>query len=91
MIVQVETLNYCSLRYICQPLQPFEVLIGLNASGKSTFLAVILSLSDPRNVLCFGRDASGATDIVRGIDHPRLASWRHETDLGTLFAAGVLG
>ena len=57
----------------------------------ATHSPVILSLAAPGDVLCFGRDAAGATDIVRGSDHPQLASWRHEVDLGTLFAAGVLG
>jgi predicted ATPase len=57
----------------------------------ATHSPVILSLAAPGNVLCFGRDASGATDIVRGSDHPRLATWRHEIDLGKLLAAGVLG
>jgi hypothetical protein len=215
MIAQVETLNYHSLRYIRQGLEPFEVLIGPNASGKSTFLDVIafladmvrekegvnaavatrapdmgdltwmrcggafelvveaivpphlrrqkngqsarlryevsvglhapgqevsllaetlwlrpdpagqevtapprtlfplpqpppatvihspgqptpqgwrrIVLADPCTILCFGRDELGATDIVRGSEHPRLAAWKHETDFGTLFAAGVLG
>jgi ABC-type transport system involved in cytochrome c biogenesis ATPase subunit len=57
----------------------------------ATHSPVILSLAEPHDVLCFGRDDTGATDIVRGSNHPRLAAWRHETDLGTLFAAGVLG
>ena len=34
---------------------------------------------------------TGATDIVRGPDHPVLRDWRRETPLETLFAAGVLG
>lgn len=57
----------------------------------ATHSPVILSLAEPHDVLCFGRDESGATDIVRGTEHPRLKSWQHQTDLGTLFAAGVLG
>jgi predicted ATPase len=57
----------------------------------ATHSPVILSLAAPRSILCFGRDKEGATDIVRGSDHPRLSAWRQETDLGTLFAAGVLG
>ena len=46
MITQIETLNYRSLRYIRQPLTPFQVLIGPNASGKSTFLDVVAFLAD---------------------------------------------
>lgn len=54
--------------------------------------AVILGMAQPSNLLCFARDPStGATDIVRGSDHPRLREWRGAVDLGTLFAAGVLG
>jgi predicted ATPase len=51
---------------------------------------VVLSLVEPKDVLCFGKTASGATDIVRGSEHPALKSWRGETTLGTLFASGVL-
>lgn len=51
---------------------------------------VMLSLAEPEQVLVFGQK-DGATDVVRGDRHPLLADWRRETDLGTLFAAGVLG
>jgi predicted ATPase len=57
----------------------------------ATHSPVILSLARPEQVLCFARDSAGATDIVLGSDHPRLRAWRGETDLGTLFASGVLG
>lgn len=52
---------------------------------------VVLSLARPESVLCFARDESGATDVVRGDQHPRLRDWKGSLDLGTLFAAGVLG
>jgi predicted ATPase len=57
----------------------------------ATYSPVILSLAKPDQVLCFNRTAQGATDIVLGSEHPRLRTWRGETDLGTLFASGVLG
>jgi len=57
----------------------------------ATHSPVILSLARPEQVLCFDRTDEGATDIVRGSEHPRLREWRGETDLGTLFASGVLG
>jgi predicted ATPase len=38
MIRLIEALNYRCLRYVRQPLGPFHVLVGPNASGKSTFL-----------------------------------------------------
>jgi len=52
---------------------------------------VLLSLTEPASILCFARAANGESDVVRGTEHPLLAHWRRETDLGTLFASGVLG
>ena len=52
---------------------------------------VILSLAKPVDLLCFAKTKAGATDIVRGDLHPRLVNWKGALDLGTLFAAGVLG
>ena len=44
MICLVEALNYRCLKYVSQPLGPFHVLVGPNASGKTTFLDVIAFL-----------------------------------------------
>jgi len=52
---------------------------------------VILSLSDPEQVLCFSKTEAGETDIVRGDEHPALRDWQRESSLGVLFAGGVLG
>jgi AAA15 family ATPase/GTPase len=57
----------------------------------ATHSPVILSLIKPEQLLCFARTPDGETDIVRGDEHPRLADWRGETSLSTLFASGVLG
>lgn len=57
----------------------------------ATHSPVILGLAQPDQVLCFARTEAGATDVVRGSNHPRLRQWRGEVDLGTLFASGVLG
>ena len=46
MISLVEAASYRCLRYVCQPLKPFHVLVGPNASGKTTFLDVIGFLRD---------------------------------------------
>ncbi len=46
MITLVEALNYRCLRYVQRPLAPFHVLVGPNASGKTTFLDVIGFLQD---------------------------------------------
>ena len=57
----------------------------------ATHSPVVLSVASPDNVLCFDKTTDGATDIIRGSEHPALKDWRHEIDLGTLFAGGVLG
>ena len=46
MITLVEALNYRCLQYVSRPLGPFHVLVGPNASGKTTFLDVIGFLRD---------------------------------------------
>jgi predicted ATPase len=57
----------------------------------ATHSPVILSTVEAEQILCFAKTPEGATNIVRGSEHPALRSWKHETTLGTLFAAGVLG
>jgi hypothetical protein len=57
----------------------------------ATHSPVILSLTEPAQILCFARTAEGATDVVRGTEHPNVKDWRRDIDLGTLFATGVLG
>lgn len=56
----------------------------------ATHSPVVLSAARADQVLCFARTPEGATDIVRGSEHPKLGEWQGETDLGTLFAGGVL-
>ena len=63
MITLVEALNYRCLRYVSRPLGPFHVLVGPNASGKTTFLDVVGFLRRP--------DVSEGLD-ERGLDpYPR--------------------
>jgi predicted ATPase len=57
----------------------------------ATHSPVVLGVVDPRDLLCFAKTPEEATDIVVGADHPALREWRRETNLGVLFAAGVLG
>jgi hypothetical protein len=57
----------------------------------ATHSPVVLSIAKPEQILCFAKTPDGATDVVRGSDHPGLKTWKGETDLGTLFASGVLG
>jgi predicted ATPase len=46
MFLRIEAKNYRCLREVNQTLNPFEILVGSNASGKSTFLDVVAFLSD---------------------------------------------
>lgn len=57
----------------------------------ATHSPVVLATAKPKDVLCFAKTPAGITDIVRGDEHPNLRNWQHETNLGELFAAGVLG
>ena len=151
MIRRIQALNYRCLRYVDVSLDRFHVLIGPNASGKSTlfdsiaFLGdlvrdglekavgvrtsnflleepengvhplalegirdsvssaydaqvlvttlspALLSLVEPFEVLCFHKNADGATDIIRGNEHPVLADWQGTINMGVLFAKGVVG
>lgn len=52
---------------------------------------MILGISEAQDILCFAKTSEGATDIVAGNLHPALATWKGQTNLGVLFAAGVLG
>ena len=55
MITQIEALNYRCLRSVRIPLKPFHVLVGPNASGKSTFLDIVGFL---RDLISEGLDAA---------------------------------
>ncbi len=57
----------------------------------ATHSPILVSLAEPRQILCFSRQEDGSTSIVTGDRHPILSKWKHESDLGTLFASGVLG
>lgn len=46
MISRIEVSNYRCLKRISQNLNPFQILVGPNASGKTTFLDVINFMSD---------------------------------------------
>jgi len=85
MIQRIEALNYRSLRYVSQELRPFQILVGPNASGKSTFLDVVVLLSDfvrhgLTNALLFGSElgrgrASRLDELIfnQSSDHFELA------------------
>jgi predicted ATPase len=44
MFTKIEALRFRCLRYVCQPIKGFHLLVGPNASGKTTFLDVIAFL-----------------------------------------------
>ena len=57
----------------------------------ATHSPVILSIAEADTALCFAKTPDGATGVVLGSEHPALRDWKGETNLGTLFAGGVLG
>lgn len=57
----------------------------------TTHSPALLSLVEPSEVLCFDKNADGATDIIRGNEHPVLADWRGTINMDVLFARGVVG
>ncbi|OQY44576.1 MAG: hypothetical protein B6247_30035 [Candidatus Parabeggiatoa sp. nov. 2] len=85
MIQRIEALNYRSLRYVSQEIRPFQVLVGPNASGKSTFLDVVALLGDfvhygMSDAILFGSDrekgrASRLDELIfnQSTDHFELA------------------
>ena len=50
MITKIEARNYKAFKYISQEVKPFQILIGPNASGKSTFLDIVAFIADIMNV-----------------------------------------
>ncbi|CAK0762274.1 ATPase_AAA_core domain-containing protein [Gammaproteobacteria bacterium] len=57
----------------------------------SSHSPVVLAKSRLDQILCARQEKNRGVILVAGIDHPRLQEWRGEIDLGSLFAAGVLG
>ncbi len=57
----------------------------------ATHSPVILSLAGVDDILCFAKSDAGATDIVRGTEHPALRDWKGTPNLDILFGSGILG
>ena len=57
----------------------------------ATHSPAFLSLANPEDALCFAKDEAGATDIIRGDNHPHLRDWSGRADMNFLFATGVIG
>jgi predicted ATPase len=57
----------------------------------ATHSPAIVGQTRTRDILCFRKDATGATDIVAGDEHPRLKAWQGSLRMDDLYASGVLG
>ncbi len=57
----------------------------------SSHSPVVLASSRLEQLLCARQTTSGGVEVVAGQDHPRLKDWHGGIDLGSLFAAGILG
>lgn len=78
---RIEAVGYRCLREVSQTLNPFEILVGANGSGKSTFLDVIRFLSDlMQHGLYFATQRRSPTfeDLIWGRDG---ASFRFSVEL----------
>ena len=56
----------------------------------ATHSPTVLSLASPESILCFKKTSIGATDIVRGDEHPAVKDWKGAVTLSELYAGGVL-
>ena len=57
----------------------------------ATHSPVVLKMARPEESLCFAKNAEGATDIVRGNEHPLLRDWQESFNMDLLFATDVFG
>jgi ABC-type transport system involved in cytochrome c biogenesis ATPase subunit len=57
----------------------------------ATHSTVLLALAKPEDLLCFAKTPGGATDVIRGDEHPVLRDWKKDVSLADLLAAGILG
>ena len=57
----------------------------------ATHSPTFLRRADPKEVLCFAKDEAGATDVVRGDNHPHMRHSHGEADINFLFSTGVIG
>ena len=71
-------------------LQSLESLYGSQA-WISSHSPVVLAASKLEQLLCARQTAEHGVVVVAGKEHPRLKDWRGGIDLGSLFAAGILG
>lgn len=73
MITRIQARHYRCLRYIDQELQPFQLLVGANATGKSTFLDVVAFLGETVS--------SGIEAAIRNrVPTPQDLTWMRDKD-----------
>lgn len=70
MITQIEAHNFCCLKDVHQTLDSFQVLIGPNATDKSTFLDVVEFISEALNENLLGAIGKRTADF-RDLLHKR--------------------
>lgn len=75
MIRKIEILNYGVLRYVSQTLDPFQVLIGPNASGKSTLLDAIELLADMVGLPDYSQAITNRTSDFSALTWMRQTDW----------------
>ncbi len=56
----------------------------------ATHSPLLLRQMQPEDILVFRKTYEGATDVVRGKDHPALREWRREISLDKLMVSGIL-
>lgn len=89
-LVTEEPENGIHPRAVEAVLQSLSSLYGSQV-WVSSHSPVVLAHSKIEHMLCTQLGTDGAVTVVRGPDHPRLKEWKGAIDLGSLFAAGVLG
>lgn len=78
---RVEALGYRALKYVSQSLGPFHVLVGPNASGKSTFLDVVAFLGDLVRVgVSAAVEGDQRFDIPLRAPDGRQLTWMRQAD-----------
>jgi predicted ATPase len=83
MITLIEALNYRCLKYVKQDLEPFQILVGPNATGKTTFLDVVGFLGD---MVSHGLEYAIAQRVSTPTD---LTWWRKEKSFELAVEAGI--
>ena len=82
MIERLEVRGYRALRYTCVPITHFQVLVGANATGKSTFFDALLLM---RDILAVGLERAvfgdSRTSIAPRVTDPQDLSWNRSADL----------